>query len=153
MVELTFEADIGASAERVYSLLARLRDYDQWLPRSAAFYGTVMISEGPIAVGTTYVEPGPLGTRNGIVTEMDPPAQLAFEQPMTMKPRWVGVIGIKLYHVLTPRGLGVHVRRTLHLSPSGPIKFAMPIVVRLFRAENVRMMKTLKSYAESHLEG
>lgn len=103
MVELKFEAEIRASAERVFSLLAELRDYDRWLPGSSAFHGTVSISEGPIAVGTTYVEPGPLGTRHGIVREMDRPTRLAFEQPMTLKPPFLGVIGIKLWHALTPQ--------------------------------------------------
>jgi uncharacterized protein YndB with AHSA1/START domain len=92
MVELIFEADIRASAERVFSLLADLRDYDSWLPASSAFHGTVTISEGPIAVGT----------RRGVVTSMDPPTRLGFEQPMTLKPRVMGVIGIRPSHTLTP---------------------------------------------------
>ena len=43
MVELSFEAEIRASAERVFSLLLELRDYDRWLPRSSAFHGTSKI--------------------------------------------------------------------------------------------------------------
>ncbi len=148
MSRLTFEADIRASAERVFSLLADLRDYDRWLPASAAFHGTVRISDGPIAVGTTYIEPGPLGTRHGVVTEMIRPTRLAFEQPMTSKPRLLGVIGIRLWHTLTPNGPSVHLLRELELSPQGPIRLAMPLVVPMFRAENARMMNTLKAYAE-----
>jgi hypothetical protein len=68
---LRWETEISASAEGVFSLLAELRDYDRWLPRSTAFNGTTQISEGPIAEGTTYIEPGPFGTRNGKVTKFD----------------------------------------------------------------------------------
>jgi uncharacterized protein YndB with AHSA1/START domain len=150
MIALKFEADIHASAQRVFSLLADLRDYDRWLPASSAFHGTVRISDGPIAVGTTYVEPGPLGTRHGVVTAMDSPVRLAFEQPMTLKPRVMGVIGIKLLHTLTPRGASVHLSRELQLSPQGPISLAMPLVIKMFRAENERMMRTLKAYAEAN---
>jgi len=50
MIELKFETEIRASAERAFSLLADLRDYDRWLPRSSAFHGTVTISEGPITL-------------------------------------------------------------------------------------------------------
>jgi uncharacterized protein YndB with AHSA1/START domain len=150
MVELKFEAEIRASAERVFSLLADLRDYDRWLPRSSAFHGTATISEGPIAVGTTYVEPGPLGTRHGTVTAMDRPTRLAFEQPMTLKPRALGVIGIKLFHTLTPGYAAVHLLRALELKPQGPIRLGMPFVARMFRAENERMMRTLKAYAEAN---
>ena len=150
MVELKFEVEIGASAELVFSLLADLRDYDRWLPRSSAFHGTARISDGPIAVGTTYIEPGPLGTRHGVLTEMVHPTRLAFEQPMTLKPRIMGVIGIRLSHTLTPSGPSVHLKRELQLSPRGPIRLAMPLVVPMFRAENDRMMHTLKAYAEAN---
>jgi uncharacterized protein YndB with AHSA1/START domain len=150
MVELKFETDIHASTERVFSMLADLRDYDRWLPTSPAFRGTVRVSRGPIAVGTTYVEPGPLGTRHGMVTTMDRPTRLAFEQPMTLKPRALGVIGIKLQHTLTPDGASVHLLRALELSPQGPVRLIMPFVVRMFRAENERMMRVLKSYAEAN---
>ncbi|MEI9925837.1 MAG: SRPBCC family protein [Bradyrhizobium sp.] len=150
MVELKFETDILASAERVFSLLADLRDYDRWLPRSSAFHGTVTISDGPIAVGTTYVEPGPFGIRHGVVTAMDRPTRLAFEQPMTLKPRALGVIGIKLQHILTPNGASVHLTRSLELSPQGPVKLFMPFLVGMFRIENERMMRTLKGYAETN---
>lgn len=150
MIKLEFEADIEATAERVFSLLADLRDYDRWLPGSQAFHGTVRISDGPIVVGTSYVEPGPLGRRHGVVTLMDRPTRLAFEQPMTLKPRFAGVIGIRLLHTLTPNGATVHLKRELELSPRGPIKLAMSLVVKMFRAENERMMRTLKAYAEAH---
>ncbi|WP_146686821.1 SRPBCC family protein [Bradyrhizobium canariense] len=149
-IELKFEADIHASTNRVFSLLADLRDYDRWLPKSSAFHGTVAISEGPMAVGTTYVEPGPFGTRHGTVAIMDRSTRLAFEQPMTLRPRALGVIGIKLLHTLTPDGSSVHLVRELTLSPQGPIKLAMPFVERMFRVENERMMQTLKTYAEAN---
>jgi hypothetical protein len=148
MVELSFETKILATAERMFSLLVGLRDYDRWLPRSSAFHGTSQISNGPIKVGTSYVEPGPLGTRHGIVTRLMPPTHLDFEQPMTLRPRFLGTIGIKLFHRLTPEGDHVHVVRRLELSPQGPIRLATPLVVSAFRSENERMMKTLKAFAE-----
>ncbi len=148
MIELRWEEDIRASAGRVFSLLAELRDYDRWLPRSAAFHGTETISDGPIAVGTTYIEPGPLGVRHGEVTELVPPTRLSFHQPMTLRPKALGVIDIRLSHTLTP-GVGtVHLVRALRLEPHGPVKLAMPLVVRAFGVENARMMKTLKAFAE-----
>jgi uncharacterized protein YndB with AHSA1/START domain len=149
MINLRFDVDIQASADRVFSILADLRHYDRWLPKSSAFHGTNEISGGPIAIGTTYTEPGPLGIRHGRVTEFDPPVRLSFEQPMTMRPQSLGVIGIRLSHILTPKGSGVHLCRTLELAPSGPVKLAMPLVIVAFRVENKRMMKILKAFAES----
>jgi hypothetical protein len=60
------------------------------------------------------------------------------------------VIGIKLLHTLTPRGGSVHLLRTLELSPRGPVRLMMPLLVGMFRTENERMMQTLKNYAESN---
>ena len=149
MIALRFEAEIQASAERVFALLADLRDYDRWLPRSRAWRGTSHVSPGPIRVGTTYVEPGAFGVRHGRVTEFDPPTRIGFEQPMTPKRRAFGVIGIRLAHTLTPEGRGVLLLRVLELEPRGPVRVAMPLLVAPFRAENARMMRALTAFAEN----
>jgi uncharacterized protein YndB with AHSA1/START domain len=148
VVELQFEAEIRASIDRVFALLADLRSYDRWLPRSKAFHGTNHISRGPTVVGTTYVEPGPFGVRHGRVTELTAPTRLCFEQPMMAKPAALGVIGIRLTHVLAPTAGGVHLVRTLQHTPRGPIKLATQLLVTAFRTENKRMMKALKAFAE-----
>ena len=148
VIELRWEADIRASAELVFSLLVELREYDRWLPRSAAFKGTTEISAGPIAVGTTYIERGPLGIRRGRLIELERPARLNFEQPMTLRPRFFGAIGIRVFHTLTPGTGSVHLLRRIELSPRGLVKLAMPLVVNAFRAENERMIGILKEFAE-----
>jgi len=127
-------------------LLAEPRDYDRWLPGSLAFHGTLNISEGPITVGT-YMEPGPLG----VIMEMDRPTRLALEQPMRLRPPALGVIGIKLFHTLTPKGSSLHLLRALELSPRGLVRLGMPFVVKMFRIEDKRIMGTLKAYAEANL--
>ncbi len=150
MIELRFERFIRASADRVFALLADLRDYDRWLPRSTAFYGTSRISDGPIGLGTTYVEESPFGVRRGIVTGFTPPITLNFEQPMQLKHTALfGEIGIKLFHTLTPQGQRVQVLRQLQLTPKGPVRLLMPVIARAFRAENERMMGRLKTFAEA----
>jgi len=148
VIALRFEAEIEASAERVFALLANLRGYDLWLPRSRAWRGTSHISPGPIRLGTTYVEPGGFGVRHGRVTEFDPPTRIGFEQPMTSRRRVLGVIGIRLAHTLTPEGQGVRLLRVLELEPRGPARIAMPLLILPFRAENARVLRALKSFAE-----
>lgn len=148
MVELRFESEVQASAEHVFALLADLRGYDRWLPRSRAWRGTSHISSGPTRLGTTYVEPGPLGVRHGRVTELDPPARIDFEQPMTSKHRVLGVIGIRLAHTLTPGDRGVRLVRVLKLAPRGPVQVAQPLLLVLFRTENARVVRALKAFAE-----
>jgi uncharacterized protein YndB with AHSA1/START domain len=148
VIKLRFEVEIQASAERVFDLLADLRGYDGWLPRSGAWRGTNHISPGPTRLGTTYVEPSPFGVRHGRVTEFDPPTRLGFEQPMTSKHLALGVIGIRVVHTLTPEGGGVRLLRVLELEPRGPVRLILPVLVAPFRAENVRMLRALKAFAE-----
>lgn len=146
---LRWEADIAATADEVFSYLVELRDYGRWLPRSSAYHGTLEISDGPIALGTTYIEPGPFGTRVGRITRLVRPTELDFEQPMTMKPAFLGVLGIRLFHTITAHPGSVHLVRRLELSPRGPVKIAGPLIVRAFTAENERMISALTRFAES----
>lgn len=148
MINLEWNADIAASADEVFSLLVELRDYDRWLPASSSYHGTIRISEGPIQLGTAYIEPGPFGTRVGRITKLARPTDLEFEQPMTMRPSFLGTIGIRLFHTISSRPKSVYLVRRLELSPQGPIRIAMPLIVRAFTAENERIMRTLKTFAE-----
>jgi len=60
------------------------------------------------------------------------------------------MIGFRLAHTLTSDvPSSVHLLRELSLSSRGPLKLALPRVLPLFRAENERMMKALKDFAES----
>jgi uncharacterized protein YndB with AHSA1/START domain len=153
LIEFRFERLIRADAGFVFALLADLRDYDRWLPRSTAFRGTSRISEGLIGIGTTYIEESPFGVRHGTVTGFVPPTILNFEQPMRLrKAPFFGEIGIKLFHTLTPQGDGVRVLRQLQLAPKGLVTLFMPIIARAFRAENERMMTALKSFAEAEID-
>lgn len=149
MTLLRFDYEIAAAADRIFSLLSQLREYDRWLPRSTAFYGTSSISDGPISVGTTYVEESPFGVRRGVVTTYDPPRQLDFRQPMTLRPALLGRIDIVLRHSIAQSGESTLVQRSLELSPVGPVRFFMPIITRLFAAENRRMLDRLKIVAEA----
>jgi uncharacterized protein YndB with AHSA1/START domain len=149
LIEFRFERLIRADAAQVFALLADLRDYDRWLPRSMAFHGTSRISEGPIRLGTTYIEESWVGVRRGTVTGFVAPTTLNFEQPMQLKPALFGEIGIKLFHTLTPQGKGVQVLRQLQLTPQGPVTLFAPVIARAFRTENERMMTSLQTFAEA----
>ena len=149
MIELNFETAIRAAPEQVFDLLADLRDYDRWLPRSPAFRGTTEISPGAIGVGTSYIERSPFGIRRGQVTEYERPTRLGFEQPMALGPRGLGEIGIRLAYRLRPEEGLVHVHRRLVLSPSGIARLVLPFALGAFRAENVRVMEMLKRAAEA----
>jgi uncharacterized protein YndB with AHSA1/START domain len=149
MVRLSLENEIHSSAETVFDAIVDLRGYGRWLSSSSAYAGTTEISTDPIAAGTTYVEQGPNGVRHGSVTELRAPERVAFHQPMTMKPRLLGVIDILVTFTLTPTPAGVHVGRVVDLTIGWPLKLAQPLVLRQFRQESERTMRALKDFAES----
>ena len=148
MTELQFDADIHGTADSVFDAITDLRGYDRWLPTSATFPGTTEISTDPIATGTTYVESGPQGVRRGTVTEFDRPTTVAFHQPMTMKPKLLGVIDILVRYTLTPAAGAVRLSRTVTLSFGWPLKLMKPLVLRQFRQESERTMRALKAFVE-----
>ena len=152
MTRLHFEIDVRAPLEQVFALITDLRAYDTWLPGSTAFHGTTSISDGPIRVGTTYVEPGPFAVRHGRVVELVPPTRVAFEQPMTLRPDFFGMVGIHLACDLTQANDFVRVRRSLDLTFQGPVKLASAVIIRLFNDENERTLNALKTFAERQVQ-
>jgi uncharacterized protein YndB with AHSA1/START domain len=149
MVQILLEAEIPAPAETVFDTIVDLRGYGEWLESSAECAGTTEISTDPIATGTTYVEQSPSGVRHGEVTELDRPTRVTFHQPMTMKPRLLGVIDIRVTYTLTPTATGVHLARRVTLAIGWPLALARPLVLRRFRRESRRTMDALVAYTRT----
>jgi uncharacterized protein YndB with AHSA1/START domain len=150
MTEIKLESEIRSTAEAVFAAIVDLRGYDRWLTPSSAYPGTTEISAEPITVGTTYVESGPQGVRRGTITDFEPPTRVTFHQPMTMKPRLLGVIDINVRYTITPTQVGaIHLSREVILTLPLPLKLLTPLVLRQFRGESERTMRALKAFVES----
>lgn len=147
MIEIPSEADILCPVEKVFDLITDFRGQDRWLAGSSAFHGTNEISSNPVALGTTYREPGPFGVRNGTVTEFERPLKLAFHQPMTVKAH-AGVVDVTVRYTLTPQGAATHVRRVVTIGIPWSLKLVQPILMRAFRVESERTLLALKAYAD-----
>jgi hypothetical protein len=146
-IELLFEEEIGCSAERLFDLIVDLRGQEQWLGRSSSYHGTEALSSNPAVLGTTYREPGPLGVRNGTVTEFDRPGNVAFHQPMTLR-FGLGTIDILMRYTLAERPSATRVKRTVTIALPRTLKLFRPVLVREFKVENVRTLAALKAHAE-----
>jgi uncharacterized protein YndB with AHSA1/START domain len=147
VTEIPCEADIRCSAEKIFDLITDFRGQDRWLAESSSFRGTTEVSSDPVTLGTTYREPGPLGVRNGTVTEFERPTKITFHQPMTMKLH-AGIIDVTLRYTLAQGGWSTHVRRVVTIGVPGPLKPLQPLVVQAFRAESRRTLLALKAYAD-----
>jgi uncharacterized protein YndB with AHSA1/START domain len=146
---ITLVIEIDAPAERVFEALVDLRGYGRWLRSSADYGGTTEISTDPVAAGTTYVEPSRSGVRYGTVTELVAPTRVTFHQPMTMRPRALGVIDIQVVCTLTAKAGGVRVERVVTVDLPWQLKAAKPLVLSRFRRESQRTILALKAFAES----
>ena len=149
MTQIRQEAEIEAPIERIFAAIVDLRAYDRWLERSQVFEGITNISSDPIALGTTWSEPGPNGVRRGTVTDFEAPTRVTFHQPMTMSPRLLGIIDITVAITLTPKPTFVHVTRVVTVKIPWPLKLVQPIVVQQFGMESGRTLLALKRFAES----
>jgi uncharacterized protein YndB with AHSA1/START domain len=147
MVEMPSEVDIHCSAETIFDLIIEFGGQDRWLTRSSAFHGTSEISSNPVALGTTYREPGPFGVRHGEVTELERPTRITFHQPMTLKLH-LGILDATVRYTLTPGSSSTHVRRVVSLGIPWPLKIFQPLVAREFRVESGRTLLALKAYAD-----
>jgi uncharacterized protein YndB with AHSA1/START domain len=152
VTEIQYEADIRCTAEKIFDAIVDLRGYDRWLTTSKGYLGTTDISSDPVALGTTYIESSPAGVRYGTVTEFEPPTQVTFHQPMSMKPRFLGSIDIHLCYTLTPAAASTHVRRVCTVTIHWPLKLAQRSILREFRTENERTLLALKGFAEGPVQ-
>jgi uncharacterized protein YndB with AHSA1/START domain len=149
MVAFSLTAEINGPAERVFDAIVDLRGYGRWLDSSADYGGTVEISTDPVAAGTTYVERSGVGVRHGTVTELVRPTRVAFDQPMTMRPKAFGVIDIRATYTLTPMTDSVRVERVVVVEFPWQLKLAAPLVVPRFRKESERTIQALKAFLEA----
>lgn len=147
-VTVVLETDIHGPAEAVFDTIVDLRGYGRWLGSSTAYAGTTEINGDPIAAGTTYVEQSSQGVRRGTVTELDRPTGVTFHQPMSMTPRFLGVIDIHVAYTITPAAQGVHLRRVVTLGLPLRLRLLRPVVVPPFRRESERTMRALKEFIE-----
>lgn len=148
MPEIPAQADILAPAEKIFDVIIDFNGQDRWLTGSSAFHGTTEISSDPVTLGTTYTEPGPLGVRNGTVTEFERPTRITFRQPMTMRLH-AGTVDVTLRYTLTPRGESTRVTRVVTIGIGWPLRLIQPVLVRAFRAESGRTLAALKAYADN----
>lgn len=148
MIELPCEAEIHCAAETIFDLIVDFGGQERWLGKSSAFRGTHEISADPVVLGTTYREPGPLGVRNGTVTEFERPTRVAFHQPMTARFH-TGTIDVLMRYALTPGARSTDVRRTVMIGIPGSLMLFRPVLTRAFSHESRRTLLALKAYADT----
>ncbi|HYQ67851.1 SRPBCC family protein [Actinophytocola sp.] len=149
MPTISLTTRIRGSAEDTFEALTDLRGYGRWLDLSADYPGTVDITQGPVQAGTEYVERSRLGVRRGVVTALRAPEHVVFHQPMTLRPRFFGVIEIVVSYSVTPVDGSVALERVVELTLPPVVRPFAPLILARFRKESERTVRALKAFVET----
>jgi uncharacterized protein YndB with AHSA1/START domain len=143
--------DFNAPASKVFDVVVDLPGYAGWLPTSASFPGITNISEGPVRLGTTYVEATPSGIRHGEVIEFSRPSKVVFHQPMQLNNVPEGVlVDIKVEILFREKTEQVtEVERNVYLGFPEELKDLKEIFENGASGEGARVMQELKEHVES----
>jgi hypothetical protein len=148
-----YAADIAATPDVLFELLADLPRYRRWLPGSTAFGETTDVDPYPVRLGSRYHDgkPGESGKDWwGTVTGFQPPGALDFHHVIHVA-QVRATVDVHIHYSLEQVDAHTTVTRWLVLDVSMPL-ILRPLrraITGSFDRENVRTMAALKSYAEA----
>ena len=145
MTELRFAVIVRQPPDVVFGVLADIRSYDRWLPESGTFTSVATISPGPVGLGTTYTEGGPLTVMRGEVTDYAPPDSIAFVQHLRI-PLLPGSFTIQVKYRLRVVDLDTVLERTVTVHAEGSLRLLQPIMVMTIRRESWRTLRALQRH-------
>jgi uncharacterized protein YndB with AHSA1/START domain len=119
---------IDRPVEDVFARLADLPAYSTWMHRAGLFRRCRQISDGPIEMGTSYLDATRMGTYRGEVTEFERPSRIGFRE--ADQERTV------VHHVAEGELFGW-------------MRLMKPAAALMARSERARTLKSLKRSLES----
>jgi uncharacterized protein YndB with AHSA1/START domain len=150
-VRVEIDEVIARPIEQVFERATDLSQYADWMPHTGVFRKCSDISEGPVRLGTTYLDQGRMGSFRGEISEFERPSRVVYKETL----RWFGtpvVVGrIEYEFSPDPRGTAVH-----HVAESelhGIFRLMRPMVAVIGRGERQRTVTALKRSLESDTSG
>jgi ribosome-associated toxin RatA of RatAB toxin-antitoxin module len=82
MIDLEFSFRVAKPAEVVFDLISDISRYRKWVPEGSSFFiENKLTSDGPIGLGTTYIDLLKYGGKSiGEIVEFERPSKVAFQQ-------------------------------------------------------------------------
>jgi hypothetical protein len=146
-----YRAEIAASPEALFDLLADLRNYGRWLPPSGEYGATTEVEPYPVALGSRYHDgkPGDGRSWRGTVTGFARPDSLDFHHRIDVR-EVRSVVDVNIHYSFEPAEDRTRLVRWLVLDINMPavLRPLRPAIIRPFDTENVRTIAALKAYAE-----
>lgn len=85
-VRVEIDEVIARSIEQVFERATDLSHYADWMPRTGVFRNCDHVSEGPVRLGTAYLDHSRMGSFRGEISEFERPSRVVFKQTL----RWFG---------------------------------------------------------------
>ena len=150
-VRVEIDEVIARPIEQVFERATDLSQYADWMPHTGVFRKCSDVSEGPVRLGTTYLDQGRMGSFRGEISEFERPSRVVYKETL----RWFGtpvVVGrIEYEFSPDPRGTAVH-----HVAESelhGIFRLMRPMVAVIGRGERQRTVTALRRSLESDTSG
>ena len=139
----TIDRPIG----QVFTRLADVNGYGTWMRRTGLFRRSGQSSNGPLGLGTTYIDATRMGTFHGHVTDYDPPARIGFRETL----RWFGsdLMEARPAYVLEEDGGTTIVHHVAEGELFGMMRVMKPVAALLARSERARTIASLRRSFES----
>jgi uncharacterized protein YndB with AHSA1/START domain len=152
-----YTSTVGAPPATLFSLLADMPRYGEWLPGSDQFSSTTEVEPSPVRLGSRYHDgkPGEPGKSwYGTVTGFQPPGSLDFHHTIAVS-QLRATVDVHIHYSFEPEDgdeRRTRVNRWLVLDIAMPVVFRplRRFIISAFDRENVRTMAAAKRYAEAH---
>jgi hypothetical protein len=132
---------------QVFELISDISGYRRWAPdKSKFFIENKITSEGPIGLGTTYIDQLRWrGKSIGEIVQYQPPAKIKFQQKTFLG---LPVFRSKFKYALEASQNSTEVTHTAEAIPCGLFKLLEPILSNIVRSERERTCHAIKRALE-----
>ena len=131
----------------VFARLADLDDYGTWMRRTGLFRRSGQTSDGPLGLGTAYIDATRMGTFRGQITDYQPPSRIAFRETL----RWFDsdLMEARPEYLLQADGDRTIVHHVAEGDLFGVMRLMKPVAALMARSERRRTIESLRRSLES----
>ena len=146
-VRVEIDEVIARPIEQVFERATDLSQYADWMPHTGVFRKCTHVSNGPVRMGTTYLDQGRMGSFRGEVSEFERPSRVVYEETLS----WFGdpVVVARVEYTFSPDPRGTAVHHVAESELHGIFRLMRPMVAVIGRGERQRTVTALKRSLES----
>ena len=131
----------------VFARLADLDGYGAWMRRTGMFRRSGQTSDGPLGLGTAYLDATRMGTFRGQITDYQAPSRIRFRETL----RWFGsdLMEARPEYLLEADRDRTIVHHVAEGELFGMMRLMKPVAALLARSERARTIESLRRSLES----